>query len=290
MGITERARAKLNLTLNIHGRRRGDGYHLLESLTVFPDLHDTVAASPAPALTLALDGEFAAEAGGGEGNLVLKAARALQAHTGTLQGAALALTKNIPVGAGLGGGSADAAATLRALNQLWQVNLPEPELIAIARPLGADVAMCVASRPVLARGIGDELVSVDARLPHLHLLLVHPRTPLLTPDVYRALHAPFIDAQPPLEAGITIPGEFAGLMQYLQARPNLLEAAACKVSRDVETILETLKHLTPRAGLVRMSGSGACCYAIYETEQDAAAALYAVHAQQPHWWSRTASL
>ena len=186
--LTLLAPAKVNLTLQVTGRRT-DGYHLLNSLTTFAVLGDELAIALANGLHLTVDGEFADDAGQGESNLVLRAAHLLRDKTGCRQGARIALTKHLPVGAGLGGGSADAAATLHGLNKLWQLDLSDDTLAAWAPELGADVAMCLLSQPVLARGIGDELTSLPFQLPALYAVLAHTRMPLLSVDVYRALDA-----------------------------------------------------------------------------------------------------
>lgn len=283
--VTERAPAKLNLTLRILGRR-ADGYHTLESLVSFAYLHDMLYAEYAEELSLTADGEFAADAGAGEQNLVLKAARALRAYASISNGAAIALTKNIPVGAGLGGGSADAAATLRALNRLWELNYSMEELTTLATPLGADVAMCIASRPTTAHGIGELLSPLQTPLPYCYALLVYPRVKLLTSDVYRALAAPPLGVlKSPIQQ--SVPTNYSDFIAYLQASENDLELAARRICPEVSALLEAL---TPHADFVRMSGSGACCYALYETKAQADAAAEALRAQHAEWWVTATSI
>ena len=273
------APAKVNLSLRILGRR-ADGYHLLESLTTFAELGDEISVAPADRLTLTVDGEFAAAAGGGKGNLVLKAAQLLQERTGCAQGATICLTKHVPVGAGLGGGSADAAMALHLLNELWTLNVSRDTLIGWAPELGADVAMCLAARPVFACGIGEILTPLPSPLPAFHAVLVHPRTPLLTADVYRALQ---VVAQP---SRLPAPGALnpAQWLAYMRAQGNDLEPAAMQVSPDVPKVLHALQQLTPAASLVRMTGSGACCFALYPTPDAATQAAAHIRAQHPHWW------
>lgn len=277
--ITERAPAKLNLYLHVLGRR-ADGYHELDSLVTFTTLADTLKISPSHDLAFTVVGEFAGEAGKGEGNLVMKAARMLKAHSGTREGASLHLTKNIPVGAGLGGGSADAAATLRGLNTAWNLNYSNAQLRDLAVPLGADVAMCVDSAPAIARGIGDLLTPVAH--PAFYALLVHPRSPLLTKDIYAALNAPAL--QKPAPALPALPAEYKPFLRVLEEARNDLTDAALAVNADVRAVLDSFKQLQLDADLVRMTGSGACCFGLYASEAKAHAAAETLRANQPGWW------
>ncbi len=279
-GMRVDAPAKLNLTLHILGKRV-DGYHEMESLVVFAAVGDVVEVAAADSLTLAMDGEFAAAAGGVEGNLVLRAARLLQQKTDCTKGAAIRLTKNIPVGAGLGGGSADAAATLRALTHLWGLNISQAQLEAWAPELGADVAMCIASRPVVACGIGEQLAPLTHPLPEMHAVLVHPRTPLLTMDVYGAL---VVTPAAPALGDADAARSAAEWMYYLTQARNDLETAALHVSPEVGQVRAALGAALPSSPLVRMSGSGACCYALYASAVDAERAAMALRTQHPQWW------
>jgi 4-diphosphocytidyl-2-C-methyl-D-erythritol kinase len=278
--LREQAPAKLNLTLHILGKR-ADGYHEVESLVAFAAVGDVLTAEAADEVTLTLDGVFAEAAGGGEGNLVIRAARLFQQKTGCTKGAAMHLTKHIPVGAGLGGGSADAAATLRVLNRLWGLDVPIAQLGAWAPELGADVAMCIASRPVMARGVGEQLSALKNTLPPLHAVLVHPRTALLTKDVYAAFR--LTPAMPSTGDGDTA-DHTVEWMQYLAAGRNDLESAASEVSNEVGQVRTALQKAEPTPLLVRMSGSGACCYGLYETAADAAKSAAAITQAHPHWW------
>lgn len=239
--LREQAPAKLNLTLHILGKR-ADGYHEVESLVAFAAVGDVLTAEAADEVTLRLDGAFAEAAGGGEGNLVIRAARLLQQKTGCTQGATLHLTKHIPVGAGLGGGSADAAATLRVLNRLWGLDVPIAQLEAWAQGLGADVAMCIASRPVMARGVGEQLSPLKNALPPLHAVLAHPRTALLTKDVYAAFT--LTPTKPSAGDGDTARNTVEW-MQYLAAARNDLEAAASEVSNEVGQVRTALQKAEP---------------------------------------------
>ena len=249
---------------------------------------DVLAVEAADGLRLTLDGPFAEAAGGGEGNLVLKAARLLQAYAGTQRGAALRLTKNIPVGAGLGGGSADAAAALRVLNRLWGLGLSMEALQVLAPQLGADVAMCLASQPVIARGIGEVLTPLPWPLPAVYAVLVHPRTPLLTVDVYRARAA--MPSMEPIRTVAFLPSTFVALVEELGATRNDLEDAARQVSPDVARVMQALARAVPIPDFVRMSGSGACCYALYATQDAAVRAASAVRTAHPPWWVAVTAL
>lgn len=270
--LSARAPAKVNLFLHITGRR-ADGYHLLESLVAFTEVADILEAEPAPELRLAVEGTFAGDAGGGADNLVLKAARLLRQHTGTQVGATLRLTKNIPVGGGLGGGSADAAATLTLLNQLWNLSLTQAELLALAPQLGADVAMCLNGQSAIARGIGDVLEPVA--LKPLSAVLVHPRVPLLTKEVYGALAKQQVF---PTRAD----ARNADTLRWLRATENDLQAPALAVQPMVVQVLAALRETHPQ--LARMTGSGACCFGLYADSDAAHEAAAQIARAHPQWW------
>ena len=283
--LTLKASAKLNLYLHVLGRRAG-GYHDIESLVAFTALADGLTIMPANELSLTVDGEFANEAGASETNLVLRAAEALRKHTGCTAGAALHLTKNIPVGAGLGGGSADAAACLRGLNRLWQLGLSQQDLRAIALPLGADVPMCLDSVPAIARGIGEDLTPLLGDMPPLYAVLVHPRTPLLTKDVYAA----YKPGAPATAWQHTAAHGAAAFLATLATTRNHLQPAAVAVDSNVAEVLLTLETLQPASPFVRMSGSGACCFALYASASEAARAAAELARHYPHWWVKQTEL
>jgi 4-diphosphocytidyl-2-C-methyl-D-erythritol kinase len=265
------APAKLNLILHVTGRR-ADGYHTLESLVTFLDLADRLRVEPCALLTLETSGPFAAGAGAAEDNLMLKAARLLAGEAGTAQGAALRLDKQIPAGAGLGGASADAAAALRLLNDFWQCGLDRSALARLALQLGADVPMCLDSRPVIARGIGELLEPVA--LPQLHLVLVYPNRPLATAQVYAALKR-------------KEPAPHAAIEDYL-AGSNDLQRAAIALMPEIAEMLLALETapVTPQAA--RMSGSGSCCFAIMENADEAKLLAAHLARQYPGWWVKVA--
>jgi len=263
--MLEPAPAKVNLYLHVTGRR-ADGYHLLDSLAVFGPAADTLEARPAEKLTLALDGPFGAALSAEPDNLVLRAARALAARGGTTQGAALRLTKRLPVASGIGGGSADAAAALRLLNRLWGIGLDEAALAALAAPLGADVPVCVASRPAIMQGVG-ELIRPAPELPPCGLLLVNPRLPLATPAVFRARQGGF---SLPAELPASWP-DVASMATDLGRLANDLEAPALSLCPMIAEVLAALRA-RPGCLLARMSGSGATCFGLFTTPDEAEAA------------------
>lgn len=281
--VTVFAPAKINLYLHVAGRRP-DGYHLLDSLIAFAGIGDTIRAEPAERLSLSVDGPTAALLPEAGDNIVLMAARILADRAGVTTGAALHLTKRLPVAAGIGGGSADAAAALIALSRLWNVTLPEPEMMALALALGADVPVCLAGRPMAVSGIGERMVPAPT-LPASWLVLVNPMEPLSTPAVFKARTGGF-SGHAPLE---TMPGDAAGLACLLAERRNDLTAAATSL---VPAIGEALALIAASPGclLGRMSGSGATCFGLFASEPAANAAAAALKATRPGWWVTPAPL
>jgi 4-diphosphocytidyl-2-C-methyl-D-erythritol kinase len=262
--MEETAYAKLNLALHVRGRE-ADGYHRIETLFAFAEDGDLLRAEAASGLTLRVEGHFAADLTAERDNLVLRAASALKARFGVEAGAALTLVKNLPVASGIGGGSADAAAALRLLNRLWHLGATEAELLPLAVTLGADVPACLLSRTVRGEGRGDVLTEVEVTgLAGTALLLVNPRVALSTADVFRRWQG--LDGGP-------LPAD------WTTAR-NGLEPLARVLAPEVGDVLEALRG----ARLARMSGSGATCFALYDSvaERDAAAA--AITAAHPGWW------
>jgi 4-diphosphocytidyl-2-C-methyl-D-erythritol kinase len=275
----EPAHAKVNLGLHVIGRRH-DGYHELDSLVAFPPFGDDVAAEAAAATTLVIDGPFAAGLADDGGNLVLAAARLLaERHPHNARDVRLTLTKRLPVAAGLGGGSADAAATLRLLDRLWGLGLGLDELTRLARPLGSDVPMCVRSATARTRGTGERLDPVPP-LPPLGLVLANPRVPVATPEVFRALARRANPPLPPLPAAWR---DAADLAAWLAGCRNDLEPAARAVAPAIGPLLDALAGL-PGARLARLSGSGATAFALFDRPSDAAAAARRLAAAEPGWW------
>jgi len=276
----ETARAKVNLWLNVVGRR-DDGYHLLHSLVAFADLGDTLEIAPAEDFSLVIDGLGAAALSADPDNLVLKAARLLAAETGVRAGAAFRLTKRIPMAAGLGGGSADAAAALRGLVRLWRLDLPSARLSDLAARLGADVPMCLHQLPCIASGVGEKLDPAPP-LPGCGLLLVNAGVPLSTPEVFAARHGDFSPVRP-VDRPWT---DLAGLAAALAARGNDLTDAAVARLPVVGEVLAALRR-TSGVRYAAMSGSGATCFALYDAVAYAKRAATDLPAP---WWRHAGRL
>jgi len=274
------AHAKVNLWLNVVGRRP-DGYHLLDSLVAFVDLADTLDVRPSDRLSLELAGPQAAGLAADPDNLVLKAARLLADRAGVAPRVTIRLGKHIPVAAGLGGGSADAAAALRALSELWRVALPEEELFDLAASLGADVPMCLAGRTALVSGIGERLQPAPA-LPPAAILLVNPGAPLPTRDVFEARRGPFSTAVPVTQPWRNLPE----LVTALVRRGNDLSDAAISLRPAIAEVL-TFLHNSRGARYAAMSGSGATCFALYDSLD---AAQRASASMPPAWWRHAGTL
>jgi 4-diphosphocytidyl-2-C-methyl-D-erythritol kinase len=275
--ITEPASAKVNLFLHV-GARRADGFHPLQSLAVYTGAGDVLRAEAAPQLSLMLDGPFAAGLQMESDNLVMRAARALAAEAGTLAGAALTLTKKLPVASGIGGGSADAAAALRALKRLWRLEIDDAKLLEIAAALGSDVPVCVPSTSAYMEGRGEILTSVP--LPRLPIMLVNPGVAVSTRDVFAGLQTRSgVELALPRN-GFTDP---AALLQFLVLTRNDLEAPARALQPVIGTVLDALAAL-PGVLLVRMSGSGATCFALFENDAACAIGAAALQAAYPGWW------
>jgi 4-diphosphocytidyl-2-C-methyl-D-erythritol kinase len=271
------ARAKVNLYLHLLGRRE-DGYHLLDSLFAFADIGDELAFAAAPALSLAVDGPGARGLAAEADNLVLRAARLLAESAGIEPKAALTLTKRLPIAAGIGGGSSDAAMALRGLLRLWRLSLPEGTVEALALRLGADVPACLRQpAPVFVGGIGERLSPAPA-LPPAGLLLVNPGAALSTAAVFRAHGSAWSEAARFEEA----PADAARLAALLAQRQNDMETAAIRLEPAVGHVLERLRRL-PGCLLARMSGSGATCFALFAGRGGAEAGASAL-ADEPGWW------
>jgi 4-diphosphocytidyl-2-C-methyl-D-erythritol kinase len=272
------APAKINLYLHVLGRRP-DGYHRLDSLLAFADIGDEITAAPADTLTLTVSGpEAAAIAGLGDDNLVLRAARLFRERAGIAAGAALHLDKRLPAAAGIGGGSSDAAAALRALSRLWGQPLGDKSLAGLALQLGADVPACLAARPVWVGGIGEQLEPA-ATLPAAGIVLANPRRPLPTADVFRRRSGVFSQAG----RFDPMPADAAGLAAALASCRNDLTEAAVALVPEIGGVLDRLAAL-PGALLARMSGSGATCFALFADRAAALAAGRALAAAEPGWW------
>lgn len=265
--IREFAPAKINLALHVIGQR-SDGYHLLDSLVVFAGVGDWVTVTPAKELSLMVTGPFATGLSCTD-NLVLRAARCLDA------GAALELEKHLPVASGIGGGSADAAAALRALCAMAGVAVPDA---AAVLALGADVPVCLAGIPVRMQGVGDVLTPLPA-LPDCYVVLINPGVALSTPAVFKALPCkdnPALDEMP-------VCGSAMELAAWLRGQRNDLEAPAMALAPVIGAVKAALEA-RPGCLLARMSGSGATCFGLFASEHLAKAAAAALRAEAPAWW------
>ena len=280
----ERAPAKINLTLRVLGRRP-DGYHEIESLVAFAGVGDTLAFTPGKTLTLAVRGPSAAAAGEIADNLVLKAVRALAQHTEGLKLGRFALSKRLPVAAGVGGGSSDAAAALRLIARHNRIAPHDDRLLAAARATGADVPVCLDPQPRLMRGIG-EVLSPPWRLPVLPALLVNPRVSVATSDVFAALKAPAFAKSVASSAQDGWTGESReDLIDFLARQGNDLEAPAIALHPAIARMLAALRALEG-CRLARMSGSGGTGFGLFDSRRAAAAAARALRGALPAWWIR----
>lgn len=279
--IREPAPAKLNLSLHV-GPKRPDGYHALQSLIVFTEFGDTLTLEPSAELALSRDGSFAgalperpAE------DLVMRAARGLGAAFGRSDGLQIALHKEIPVAAGLGGGSADAAAAIRALCGIWSIDDTDPRVELLARELGADVPVCLASRTSWAEGIGEVLTPVPD-CPPLHLLLVNPSMPLSTAHVFEAYIAEegALKRSPPGPADLNSTTAF---LDYLAQQCNDLADPAVSLCPEIAEVLGSLSA-QPDCQLARLSGSGPTCFGIFPDRESCARAQSSLLQEWPEWW------
>ena len=288
--MVEDAPAKVNLTLSVLGRRP-DGYHEIESLVVFADFGDRlhfVPGGPGGQCTLTTRGANAAHAGDGPDNLVLKAAGALAALSPSLVSGAFRLDKKLPVAAGLGGGSADAAAALRLIAQANGITREDPRLYAAARATGADVPVCLDPRTRVMRGIG-EVLSPPLHLPPLPAVLVNSGVALATKAVFAGWKAPAQRAAVVDLTGDLAPTGRDQLLELLSAQSNDLEASAIALAPAVAKTLAALRAL-PGCGLARMSGSGATCFGLFASATAANAAAKALRSSYPSWWVRASVL
>ena len=278
MSVCETARAKINLTLHVTGQR-ADGYHLLDSLVVFADLGDRISVAPADDLALVINGPEGAGLAADGDHLVRRAARA----GGASQGAAITLDKRLPVASGIGGGSADAAATLVALSRLWRMGLPDGG--AVLR-LGADVPVCLAGHPARMQGVGEVVTPLPHPLPAAHLVLVNPRVQVSTPAVFKGLAR---KDNPPMPADLPRLKSLPELAAFLMMQRNDLEAPAMAAQPVIGQVKAALGG-QPGCHLARMSGSGATCFGLFGDPLTAAAAARAIRTTHPDWWVEAAAM
>ena len=266
---TETAYAKINLALHVR-RRRADGYHDIETLFAFARHGDQLQASLSDTLDLTIDGPFGSSLSADEDNLVMQAANRLRAHFSITDGASIRLTKNLPIASGIGGGSADAAAAARLLNRLWDIQASEQQIADILAPLGADIPACVFSRTSFGSGTGTALIlRDDSNVPARHLLLINPLQSVSTAAIFKAW-----DGQ---DKGPVARGD---IWQATLSGRNDLEPIAAAICPAITDILNILARANP--AMVRMSGSGATCFALFNEAKDLDAAKANL---DPRWWS-----
>lgn len=286
MKLTTQAYAKVNLSLEVLGRRE-DGYHLLESLVAKVSLADALSFTPSDEFSFHSEVPDHSQLGKAEDNLVVRAARLLAAHYGIACHGALTLSKHIPIGAGLGGGSADAAACLRLLSRAWRIDAPDEDLAYLAKKLGADVSYCLHSGLALMTSTGEIIHPILSSLD-LYILLVNPGVAVATQDVYRLSVSHFEKAE-----GVTYWQEACqandSLFAALQEARNSLEEPAIKLCPVILEVIGAIASL-PECRLARMSGSGATCFGLFETKEAALSASEILKQHQPNWWNVTAKL
>jgi 4-diphosphocytidyl-2-C-methyl-D-erythritol kinase len=290
--LVEEGRAKVNLSLRVVGRR-ADGYHDLESVVAFADCADRLTLEPGGELRLATTGPLAAACGETSDNLVFKAAKLLADVVPNLKLGAFALDKVLPVAAGIGGGSADAAAALRLLARLNNLSLDDPRLQEVALATGADVPVCLFSRACDMTGVGEQLLPLA--LPSMPCVMVNPRVPVATKDVFRELGLRngelLVGATDVLEAPAWPEqgGSIADWVDVLDTVANDLEAPALRIEPVIGDVLGALRD-SGGVKLARMSGSGATCFAIYGASADAHAAAEKIRREHPGWWVHAGTL
>ncbi len=277
------APAKLNLYLNVTGRR-DDGYHELDSLVAFASVGDRLRVELAPELSLEIEGPFAQGLDADEGNLVWRAAKAVREmakHTG---GARMTLTKNLPVASGIGSGSADAAATVRALVRLWGIQPDSHDLSGLALSLGADVPVCLFGRTAYMRGIG-ELIEPGPALPASFLVLVNPGVLVSTTAVFAAWQGPYSQKSP----NIDDTDDIADFVDQLARHGNDLGVPAMGMAPVIGEVIYALK-VAEDCLLAQMSGSGATCFGLFRTREQADRAAEDIRTKCPGWWVESAKL
>lgn len=283
MTIVEEARAKINLALHVIGRRP-DGYHELDMLVAFADTGDTVILAPSDQDRFDIDGPMAGGIQADADNLVLRALRGFRATTGRMAPLAIRLTKRLPVASGIGGGSADAAAMLRGLCRLHGWATEDPVIVAVARSLGADVPMCLASLPARITGIGERIAPRAGRLT-FGLLLVNPRVGVSTPAAFKALERRDNLPLPPLPTLNTVTDLTAFLVGETR---NDLERPAKAMAPVIVDALADIASL-PGVRLARMSGSGATCFGLFDDRPAAETAAAIIADKRPNWWIQPAT-
>ena len=277
--ITAIAPAKVNLYLHITGKKK-TGYHELDSLIVFTELHDIISVTTHHNIEISVRGPLAGQLSESpETNLVYKAAQILTELTDIPKGAKITVSKNIPVAAGLGGGSADAAAAIQALCKLWNIGLEDRVLATIALSLGSDVPACLLSKTAQISGFGEILKPVPEFPKNLHLVLVNPGIKLLTKSVYEGFRGPFKGTK-----SISLfPTNPTNLPAFLQQCSNDLSESAKELCPDIIEVLDALESCTG-CYLARISGSGPSCFGIFPNAKVANLAALQIARRKTDWW------
>lgn len=281
MSVSVKAPARVNLYLHVTGKR-SDGYHLLDSLFAFAADGDVITVEPADGLSLTIIG--APDLSAGEDNIVVKAARKLAKALNVEPNARITLEKNLPVASGIGGGSTDAAATLKALQILWQKTLPDEKLQALALELGADVPSCLAGKAVQVSGIG-EILTPAPKIPALPVVLVNPNKPVSTPAVFKT-RKPVFSEPMPFASDCTDVDVF---IAELKKRRNDLQEAARALEPAVADVLQALENQS-FCLFSAMSGSGGTCFGLFRTSAQAAQAASDLKSGYPDWWVKQTAL
>ena len=268
------APAKINLFLHLISKRL-DGYHNIESLIAFTDFGDLIKVEEATELTLEIEGPFAEDIKGldEEQNLVMRAAVGLNKLTGKYLGAKITLVKNIPVSSGIGGGSSDAAATIKALQKLWHLSIPDGDILKICLSLGADVPACLYGNPVFVSGMGEELRPIQG-LSDFYCVLVNPRIQISTPTIFNSFDGGF-------SSSISHSGDedLFGFVRF----SNDLQKPADVLVPEIQQAIESLMG-EKGCKLARMSGSGATCFGLFDKKDDVEKAFGGIKAKNSNWW------
>lgn len=271
------APAKINLFLHV-GDKREDGFHDLQSLVVFAEAGDVLRVEPAVDLSLSIEGRFSDGLSAGPDNLIMRAAQALSAHASGNKGAHFILEKNLPVASGIGGGSADAAAAMRALVELWGLSLSREELLGVAAILGSDVPVCVESKPAWMEGRGERLTDTGP-VPSAAMVLLNPVVPVSTAQIFKNLKSRSGTGQ----TFAAVPdADHAQIAAYAAQYRNDLEAPARALTPQIDEMLGALS--ARGAALARMSGSGATCFGLFDDDGHAHDAARALSRDHPGWW------
>ena len=277
------APAKINLYLHITGKR-DDGYHLIESLVGFADFGDRVYVNPSNKLSLKIDGPFSGDLSTNKDNIVIKAAQLLAEFAKIQPKAEIVLTKELPVASGIGGGSADAAATLRALSKLWGISISNSDLLGLAKRLGADVPVCLKGVTSIVTGVGEKVIP-KIKLPKVWLVLVNSGELVSTAEVFAKYQENFSVKQPFKDK----PKNAKELAYILSKYRNDLTSTALSISPSIKNVLEAVQE-TEGQLLTRLSGSGATCFSLFETKDTAVSAAKALQDLYPLWWIKAVSL